>query len=106
MGACMSTASPASFNWAAAPRVSTPDGVKAAKSALLEVIKTHKCGPIFLRLAWHDAGTFDKVRARGMWGACGGGRDRLGRKTTIGGPRRRGGVSAIMVAVGAAQAKP
>lgn len=34
--ACMSTSSP--FNWAAAPRMSTPDGVKKAKAEMVEVV--------------------------------------------------------------------
>lgn len=61
MGACFSSSSASSFNWAGEPRVSTPDGVKAAKAALEVVVKDFHCGPLLLRLAWHDAGTYDKV---------------------------------------------
>ena len=79
MGAFLSSSTASTFNWAADPRVSTPDGVKKAKAALLAVAKSKKCSPILLRLAWHDAGTFDKVRSGGGRGEEAG-RDQAGRK--------------------------
>ena len=33
----------------------------AIKKDLLELIRTSKCNPLLIRLAWHDSGTFDKV---------------------------------------------
>ena len=34
---------------------------EAVKKDLLELIRTKKCNPLMIRLAWHDSGTFDKV---------------------------------------------
>lgn len=34
----------------------------AVKKDLLELIRTKKCNPLMIRLAWHDSGTYDKVR--------------------------------------------
>ena len=31
------------------------------KKDLLELIRTKRCNPLMIRLAWHDSGTFDKV---------------------------------------------
>lgn len=39
--------------------------LKAAKQELASYINSKGCNPIVVRLAWHDAGTYDKVR-----GAC------------------------------------
>ena len=33
----------------------------AVKADLLDLIRTKKCNPLMIRLAWHDSGTFDKV---------------------------------------------
>lgn len=46
------------------------DQLKALKADLAEVVKTTRAGPLLVRLAWHDAGTFDKDG--GEWPACGG----------------------------------
>ncbi|RKO90474.1 putative ascorbate peroxidase [Blyttiomyces helicus] len=40
--------------------VSTAADYKQAKAEILELIKEKNCHPIFVRLAWHDAGTFCK----------------------------------------------
>ena len=32
------------------------------KKDLLELIRTKRCNPLMIRLAWHDSGTYDKVR--------------------------------------------
>ena len=34
---------------------------EAVKKDLLELIRTKKCNPLMIRLAWHDSGTYDKV---------------------------------------------
>ena len=65
MGLCAS--SPASFNWAAPGRTSTPAGVAAARAAVGAIVRKAHCAPVFSRLAWHDAGTYDKVRALRRW---------------------------------------
>ena len=44
--------------------------VKACRRDLRRLIDTVNCHPILLRLAWHDAGTFD--RRERAWPACGG----------------------------------
>ena len=31
------------------------------KKDLLELIRTKRCNPLMIRLAWHDSGTYDKV---------------------------------------------
>ena len=44
--------------------------VKACRRDLRRLIDTVNCHPILVRLAWHDAGTFD--RRERAWPACGG----------------------------------
>ena len=77
MGACFS--SPSSFDWSGPPRVSTAEGVAAAKKDVQAVVAEHHCGPLFLRLAWHDCGEYNKVRGErgGVEGeGIGGGKQR------------------------------
>jgi L-ascorbate peroxidase len=38
--------------------------------SLQKVIRDNQCGPIFLRLAWHDAGTYDVETNTGGPRAC------------------------------------
>ena len=35
------------------------------------ILDEKNCGPVFVRLAWHDSGTFDK-NVKGEWPAAGG----------------------------------
>lgn len=44
--------------------------LKACKTELLALLDEINCNPILVRLAWHDAGTFDASLA--AWPACGG----------------------------------
>lgn len=71
MGACSSstaaTASSAAavpaFDWTGPPRKTNKSTIPAAKTEISSIVKTKSCAPIFIRLAWHDAGKYDKVRA-------------------------------------------
>ena len=42
-----------------------------AQSMIDDILKTKNCGPVFVRLAWHDSGTFD-VNIKKDWPAAGG----------------------------------
>jgi L-ascorbate peroxidase len=61
-GASASSADPGSSAYAAA--------LRACRSDLAAFIDEHNAAPILLRLAWHDAGTYDA--SVGTWPACGG----------------------------------
>lgn len=50
------------FDWTGPPRKTNKASIPAAKQALATIVKEKNCAPIFIRLAWHDAGKFDKVR--------------------------------------------
>ena len=36
--------------------------LKSAKKAVEQLIRSRHCNPIVVRLAWHDSGSYDKVR--------------------------------------------
>ena len=38
----------------------TKEALEKARTQIREIILEKNCGPIFVRLAWHDSGTFDK----------------------------------------------
>lgn len=42
----------------------------AVRSALSELVKEKNCGPILIRLAWHDAGTYSKKTNTGGPRGC------------------------------------
>lgn len=45
--------------------------LKSLKAELLPWVKEQTCGPILIRLAWHDSGAFDKNK-EAEWPKCGG----------------------------------
>ena len=47
------------------------DDLKAAEGMIDKILDEKNCGPVFVRLAWHDSGTFDKD-VSGEWPAAGG----------------------------------
>ena len=49
----------------------TTEMLSAAKAKIDEIILEKNCGPIFVRLAWHDSGTFD-VNISEEWPKAGG----------------------------------
>lgn len=38
------------------------ESLKGAKEELKKIISSNSCGPILIRIGWHDAGTYDAVR--------------------------------------------
>jgi L-ascorbate peroxidase len=49
----------------------TKESLASAQKMIDEIILEKNCGPILVRLAWHDSGTFDKS-VKGEWPAAGG----------------------------------
>ena len=47
---------------AEATRCTQKDAIEKIKAELIPHIHETKCHPILIRLAWHDAGSYDKVR--------------------------------------------
>jgi L-ascorbate peroxidase len=47
------------------------DELKGAQDMIDNIIDKKNCGPVLVRLAWHDSGTFD-VNVKGEWPAAGG----------------------------------
>jgi L-ascorbate peroxidase len=49
----------------------TKDDLTGAKEMIDGILEERDCGPILVRLAWHDSGTFDKS-VKGEWPSAGG----------------------------------
>lgn len=50
----------------------TKEQLKECREMLVEIIKTKNCGPIMVRGAWHDSGTYDDYIGQINWPHCGG----------------------------------
>lgn len=69
-------------NWfARAPEVDL-EQLKGAKAELATLIKSKSCAPLLVRLAWHDAGTYNKDIPQ--WPQCGGANGSIRFKPEIG----------------------
>ena len=64
MSACLasSAANAPLVDWTGPPRKTNKASIPAAKESIATIIRRDNCAPIFIRLAWHDTGKFDKVR--------------------------------------------
>jgi L-ascorbate peroxidase len=49
----------------------TKENLANAQKMIDDILKEKNCGPVFVRLAWHDSGTYDK-NVTGEWPAAGG----------------------------------
>jgi L-ascorbate peroxidase len=49
----------------------TKDDLVGAQAMIDSIVYEKNCGPVLVRLAWHDSGTFDK-NVKGEWPAAGG----------------------------------
>jgi len=65
---CSSTSCKASSDSAEAVTV---DDLRGARDMIDSIIDEKNCGPVFVRLAWHDSGTFD-ANIEDAWPAAGG----------------------------------
>jgi L-ascorbate peroxidase len=65
---CSSTSRKASSDSAEAVTV---DDLRGARDMIDSIIDEKNCGPVFVRLAWHDSGTFD-ANIEDAWPAAGG----------------------------------
>lgn len=68
MGSCFSSTSRHKATNSCAVTV---DDLKDARDMIDSIIDEKNCGPVFVRLAWHDSGTFDKD-IKDPWPAAGG----------------------------------
>lgn len=69
-------------DWTGPPRKTNKSTIPVAKVTVADVVKAKSCAPIFIRLAWHDAGKYDKVRLPffAKWGFVGRIGDESGRR--------------------------
>uniref|UniRef100_A0A7S2N0M0 Plant heme peroxidase family profile domain-containing protein n=1 Tax=Helicotheca tamesis TaxID=374047 RepID=A0A7S2N0M0_9STRA len=49
----------------------TKEDLLAVQGVIDKILEEKNCGPLFVRLAWHDAGTFD-MNVKGEWPKAGG----------------------------------
>jgi len=54
----------------AAPLRATSTDIGTVRQALADLVKTKNCGPILIRLAWHDAGTYNVADGTGGPRGC------------------------------------
>ncbi|CAG9464743.1 unnamed protein product [Pedinophyceae sp. YPF-701] len=69
--------------------------LKGAKAACLKLVAEKNCGPILIRAAWHDAGTFDKAMGLDKWPTCGGANGSIRHEVELGHAANAGLVGAI-----------
>jgi len=69
--------------------------LRKARKMLVEVVRDKSCAPILLRLAWHDAGTYDKERESLGWPNAGGAIGSIRTLHELEAPANKGLMSAI-----------